>query len=486
MALLAGAAAAAVSALVSLPFSCRFCLSCLCCFASARSGLLYARTDSPSAAGRSSGECTAAASDGAVPAVSSSGARCSANGMEGVCMSAGSTCNGGKSFPDRCDGNLDCCIGGDAAPSPAPNSNGGVPAKQLPRVGSRTPLAVPSAPSKSRSSKRTSAAAAQRRLEAEYKAARPGKRPNEDDGMVNGVARLTSGGIVGGQAILYPNATNTQCSDIDWRRHPTINPEIRTQTCANCWLLSAVELVEHFYASYAADAFTKYAYADGTQPAAAKDRLRANYPVLSTQQIADCASSISAQGSSCQTGSPAFALDYIMQRGIMGAANYTAFKEQNPPLPGETCPSNMVTGEYSIESFSSLYETCLESSNTVQLDCEEFAAKEILIAHQLRETPLLVSVDASTWTMPAVARLIENENAKAAAKNDGSVAIFDRVNLRCSSSASRQTHSMMLVGLQFSKTQGWYWVLKNTWGPQWGDKGCQIHTPHTGRHGEMR
>lgn len=335
------------------------------------------------------------------------------------------------------------------------------------------------------SAKASAAADPNTPFDEEYHAARPGKRTGSRKRVEK--TGPTSGGTVGGQEILYPDPTNFACSNIDWRKHVTLNPTVRSQDCSNCWLLSAVQLVEHFYASYSANANTKFAYADGHHMPATDERLRANYPVLSTQQIADCASSISAQGTSCQTGSPAFALDYIMSHGIMGADNYTAFKESNPPLPGETCPSNMVTGKYNIEGFSSLYETCLESSNTVQLDCEEFAAREILIAHQLREMPLLVSVDASTWTQPAVARLIENETAKAAARNDGTVAIFDRVNLRCSSSAARQTHSMMLVGLEFSKQQGWFWVLKNTWGPQWGDKGyMSVHRQHNTRETTYR
>lgn len=41
----------------------------------------------------------------------------------------------------------------------------------------------------------------------------------------------------------------------------------------------------------------------------------------------------------------------------------------------------------------------------------------------------------------------------------------------CSSDPQRATHSVLVVGYENRDPANSFWILKNTWGLQWGDKG---------------
>lgn len=156
-------------------------------------------------------------------------------------------------------------------------------------------------------------------------------------------------------------------------------------------------------------------------------------PVLSPQQLVSCDKS----DSGCDGGLQSSAFDYIKKYG----------QEQEKDYPytatNGKCKYNAAKVKAHITGWKYIIPLCSSSS------CSKQSAYEPALKTYTATTgPSSISVDASRWQF------------------------YRRglVTVSCSSSAHALDHAVQLVGYNTSGSTP-YWIVRNSWGPDWGENG---------------
>jgi xylem cysteine proteinase len=196
---------------------------------------------------------------------------------------------------------------------------------------------------------------------------------------------------------------------IDWTDKAQLHRKVENQkNCGSCWAFSTIQSIQ-----------AAYTIKTG------------NYINLSKQQLVDCDNS----SKGCDGGIMHTAMDYIKQNGIKLEDEY-----QYTGIAGE-CQLKQDSffdnkNKSDILKISS-YEGCI--------DKEECMNDESLF-EVLTRGPVSAVVDASEEFM------LYDEG------------IFDKP-------CKEANHAILLTGYFMGEKQQGYWVVKNSWGPVWGDHG---------------
>jgi C1A family cysteine protease len=141
---------------------------------------------------------------------------------------------------------------------------------------------------------------------------------------------------------------------------------------------------------------------------------------LSVQQIVDCSRMYGNEG--CGGGWMDFAFEYAMQHGLVSYSVYD-YEELSKP-----CQYSKIKNGVKISGFQDV------PANNVDA-----------LIWAVSKQPVSIAVDATVWQF-YVSGIID--------KN-------------C---ASNLNHGVLAVGYSFEEGQG-HWIIKNSWGPHWGENG---------------
>lgn len=196
--------------------------------------------------------------------------------------------------------------------------------------------------------------------------------------------------------------------NIDWTERAQLHRKVENQKhCGSCWAFSTIQSIQ-----------AAYTIKTG------------NYITLSKQELVDCDSS----SKGCNGGLMHTAMDYIKKNGIDLEEDYqyTGIDGQCQ-IKKESFLENKNNKKLTISS----YEGCI--------DKEECMNDESLF-EVLKRGPVSAVVDASEEFM------LYDEG------------IFDKP-------CKQPNHAILLTGFYLRKNEQNYWVVKNSWGPVWGDHG---------------
>jgi cathepsin H len=193
----------------------------------------------------------------------------------------------------------------------------------------------------------------------------------------------------------------------DWREHHGVSPVKNQGKCGSCWTFSTVGSLE---------AHEMIKYGDFTS--------------LSEQQLVDCAGDFDNHG--CEGGLPSHAFEYIMHAGgISTEKDYPYFAaDHNCTVKGNTFALSVPHG----------------SVNITEGDENELA--DAIFAHGPVSIAFQVVDGFSAYT--------------------SGVYVSDT----CKNSTADVNHAVVAVGYGTCPKTGLdYWIVKNSWGADWGDQG---------------
>lgn len=145
-----------------------------------------------------------------------------------------------------------------------------------------------------------------------------------------------------------------------------------------------------------------------------------NLPELSVQQIVDCSRLYGNEG--CGGGWMDFAFEYAMQHGLTSYENYD-YQELSKP-----CQYAKIKNGIKISGFLDVPPNNLEA-----------------LIWAVSNQPVSIAVDASAWQ-------------------------FYKSGIIDKNCGQNLNHGVLAVGYEFTNGIG-YWIIKNSWGPHWGDNG---------------
>jgi len=220
---------------------------------------------------------------------------------------------------------------------------------------------------------------------------------------------------------------------IDWRKTNAITP-VKTQGgCGDCWAFSVAEEVESMYVIQVDD--------DAQQ-------------TFSPQQITSCVPK--SQG--CGGGNPIDGYNYLMNNGLAQevfwpfAGGLTPWAVCNGPECTAKCDKNL-SDIYKYESLIGPYGSVKNAYFAVQ-PCRDDTCEEQDLEKLAKAVasigPLSVAVNAKVWQ-----------------QYTGGVMSFEG----CGSTRMKDLdHAVQLVGFN-RKAEKPYWIIRNTWSTNWGQKG---------------
>jgi len=196
---------------------------------------------------------------------------------------------------------------------------------------------------------------------------------------------------------------------VDWRDKNIVTPVKDQGDCGSCWTFATAELTESYWAM-------------------ATGKLN----ILSEQQILDCTPNPDHCGGTggCEGGTAELAWAQINQMGGLSAEwtyPYISYYGQD-----FTCKQNQVVPIAKVGKF-------------INLPVNE---QDPILAYLAASGPLAISVDASTWS-------------------SYETGVFNS----CNQTNPDLDHAVMLVGYGTDSQLGDYWIVRNSWSPQWGEEG---------------
>jgi len=197
--------------------------------------------------------------------------------------------------------------------------------------------------------------------------------------------------------------------NVDWRDKRIVTAVKDQGYCGSCWTFATAETLESYWAL-------------------AKGQL----VDLSEQQILDCTPNPDDCGGTggCEGGTAELAYARIKELGGLTTEwtyPYVSYTGKDFP-----CHFNQTNPFATIKDFIKLPENEYEP----------------LLHHIATVGPLAISVDASTWSSYLSG-------------------VFDG----CNQTNPDIDHAVMLVGYGTDETLGDYWLVRNSWGPAWGEGG---------------
>uniref|UniRef100_A0A7S2V2M6 Peptidase C1A papain C-terminal domain-containing protein n=1 Tax=Fibrocapsa japonica TaxID=94617 RepID=A0A7S2V2M6_9STRA len=205
----------------------------------------------------------------------------------------------------------------------------------------------------------------------------------------------------------------SQSAEFDWREHGAVSPVKDQGLCGDCWAFAAAQDIEGTW-------FLKTGQLN----------------LLSAQQIASC--DIDQEVAGCQGGIMSSAYEYVLKAGGVVSEEEYPYGASSGSLP--VCMDNLVTQGNFMASISGWTQISTTSDDDLK---EQLTSKG----------PLAVAIDSSQMQFYM-----------------GGVDIPDE----CSPAAV--DHGVLLVGYGVERgppgREGvQYWLIKNSWGKQWGEGG---------------
>jgi len=202
-----------------------------------------------------------------------------------------------------------------------------------------------------------------------------------------------------------------EAQNVDWREKGIVSAVKDQGDCGSCWSFASAEVVESYFAL-----------------------LNGELSDLSEQQILDCTPNPDECGGTggCEGGTAELAFARIMHLGGLSSEwtyPYTSYSGKN-----EKCRFDP-TFTPPIANISS-YHTLPQNKYLP------------LLNHVATKGPIAISVDASSWSSYASG-------------------VFDG----CNQTNPDIDHAVVLVGYGVDPVDGPYWLVRNSWSAQWGEKG---------------
>ena len=209
----------------------------------------------------------------------------------------------------------------------------------------------------------------------------------------------------------------------DWRDHNLVNPVQNQGSCGSCWAFSTIVSIE------------------GAHAKATGDLVK-----LSEQNLVDCVKGQHdpSNGQSCCNG---------CRGGLMNDAMQYVIDKQNGGVDTEAA-----------YGYHGVGGKCGFSSDAVGATISGFqqvsAGDETALMHAVaRHGPVSIGVDASHgWQL--------YKNGVMHMKQG-----FHPFKPSCSSKANKMDHGVAIVGYGTTDEGEDYWIVRNSWGPHWGEQG---------------
>jgi len=198
--------------------------------------------------------------------------------------------------------------------------------------------------------------------------------------------------------------------NVDWRDKRIISPVKDQGRCGSCWTFATAELTESYWALSTGE-----------------------LSVLSEQQILDCTPNPQHCGGTggCDGGTAELAWDRISAMG--GLSSEWTYPYQSYLGTAYQC------------RFSTFGPAVANVTQYINLPPNE---QDPILDHLANKGPLAISVDASAWS--------PYESG-----------VFDG----CNQTDPDLDHAVQLVGYGTDPNLGDYWLVRNSWSPNWGEKG---------------
>jgi cathepsin L len=217
-----------------------------------------------------------------------------------------------------------------------------------------------------------------------------------------------------------PDVVQDLPASVDWRDKGIISNVKDQGHCGSCWSFATAEVTE-----------TYWALSTG------------KLNVLSEQQILDCTPNPNHCGGTggCTGGTPEIAWDQISKMGGLSSEwtyPYTSYYGEN-----STCKTTQVTPIAKVSSYVNLPEN----------------EQDPILYYLATSGPLVASVDSAKW-------------------HAYETGIFNS----CNKTNPQLGHAVMLIGYGTDPQFGDYWLIRNSWSPQWGEEGyirLQRENPYT-------
>jgi len=197
---------------------------------------------------------------------------------------------------------------------------------------------------------------------------------------------------------------------IDWREKGIISPVKDQGQCGSCWTFASAETIESYYA-----------LATG------------QIVELSEQQILDCTPNPNQCGGTGGCGGGTAELAYAQLITDGGIATEWTYPYTSYFGVNEACHRSSNTPAY------------VQISNYVNIPSNTY---EGVIQHLATVGPLAISVDASTWS-------------------DYTSGVYNG----CNQTNPDLDHAVQLVGFGTDPQYGDYWLVRNSWSPDYGELG---------------
>lgn len=211
---------------------------------------------------------------------------------------------------------------------------------------------------------------------------------------------------------------NSTCTDdaCDWKKQGAVHAPRDQGQCGSCWAFSTVEQI-------ASDNFL------------AGHRLEE----LSPQQLVDCEK----PDQGCNGGDPVNAYPYIVKAGGIES-------EVSYPYTGAdgTCKFEKSRAAVKISGFKQVVPACEGNFNSCKNQTDYVATAKTYIK---TTGPASICVNAEPWQLY-------------------SGGVFSS-KLRCSGAVRKLDHCVQLTGYGKKATGTPYWVVRNSWGLDWGEDG---------------
>lgn len=200
--------------------------------------------------------------------------------------------------------------------------------------------------------------------------------------------------------------------EIDWRKTSSLTKVKDQKNCGSCWAFSSTSALETFLR---------------------KNKLKINR--LSEQELVDC----SLENYGCNGGLMDKAFDYCIENnGLHTNENY----------PYSATDNECMNGCNTIEIKNCTINDKVEGSgNFSYLYTKPYSINSLKEA--LKKNPVSIAINANTPIFRFYSEGI----------------IEDDLNIN-----SEMNHAVLLVGYSHDK-KGLYWIIQNSWGEDWGDKG---------------
>lgn len=215
-------------------------------------------------------------------------------------------------------------------------------------------------------------------------------------------------------------------ASVDWRKSGCISEVIAQSDCGACYAITSVGVVESMRC------------------------IRGKKPLvqLSVQQVVDCSRDLEFtkngyHNDGCNSGWPTPTLQYLQQEGVLASEACYPFEKK----VGDCRINELKSGRKSSK--------CLVSPSST-----DDAKLQYKVLRSEREIKYHIAK-----TGPVVSLIQVNEKFRYFGKG-----IFDDTDKECSNKRSDRTHAITIVGYGRERNTD-YWIIKNSWGKNWGDKG---------------